>query len=99
MKLRTIAFAALVAATIDARAQEPLPGQILHDTHCVVCHDSRVYTREERRARDYREIRAQVRRWQQNIGLKWDDADIERVSNYNCLEVLRAGVPGSVLSC
>jgi len=99
MKFRTIAFAALVAATIDARAQEPLSGQILHDTYCVVYHDSRVYTREVRLARDYREIRAQVRRWQQNIGLKWDDADIERVSNYNCLEVLRAGVPGSVLSC
>jgi mono/diheme cytochrome c family protein len=82
MKFRTIAFAVLVAAAIDVRAQEPPRGQILHDTYCVFCHDSRVYTREDRLARDYREIRAQVRRWQQNIGLKWDDADIERVSDY-----------------
>ncbi len=82
MKLITIAFALLVTATVDVGAQEPPPGQILHDTYCVVCHDSRVYTREERLARDYPEIRAQVWRWQQNIGLYWNDADIERVSNY-----------------
>ena len=82
MKLRTLAFAVLVAATFDARAQEPPRGQLLHDTYCVFCHDSRVYTREDRVARDYREIYAQVRRWQQNVGLKWSDADIEKVSNY-----------------
>jgi mono/diheme cytochrome c family protein len=93
MEFRAIAFAVLVAATIDARAQEPLPGQILHDTYCVICHDSRVYTREERLARDYREIRAQVRRWQQNIGLKWDDADIERVSNYIASKFYRLACP------
>jgi len=93
MKFRTIAFVVLVAATIDARAQEPLPGQILHDTYCVGCHDSRVYTREDRLARDDREIRAQVRRWQQNIGLKWDDADIERVSNYIAFRYYRLACP------
>lgn len=82
MDLRAIAVAVLVVATFDAWAQEPPPGQLLHDTYCVFCHDSRVYTREDRLARDYREIRAQVRRWQQNVGLKWGDADIDKVSNY-----------------
>ena len=82
MKLRAIAFAVLAAATIYARAQELPRGQLLHDTYCVFCHDSRVYSREDRLARDYREIRAQVRRWQQNVGLKWNDADIDKVSNY-----------------
>jgi hypothetical protein len=93
MTFRTIAFAVLAAATIDARAQEPLPGQILHDTYCVMCHDSRVYSREDRLARDYREIRAQVRRWQQNIGLKWGDADIERVSHYIATKYYRLACP------
>ena len=93
MKYRTIAFAVLVAATLDTRAQEPLPGQILHDTYCVVCHDSRVYTREERLARDCREIRAEVRRWQQNIGLKWNDADIESVSSYIAAKFYRLACP------
>ena len=93
MSFRTVAFAVLVVATIDAQAQEPLRGQVLHDTYCVVCHDSRVYTREDRIARDYREIRAQVRRWQQNIGLKWDDADIERVTNYITSKFYRLPCP------
>ena len=93
MKYCAIAFAVLVTATIDARAQEPPPGQILHDTYCVVCHDSRVYTREERLARDFPEIRVQVWRWQQNIGLQWDDADIERVSNYIASKFYRLRCP------
>lgn len=93
MTFRTIAFAVLAAAAMGARAQEPLPGQILHDTYCVMCHDSRVYTREDRLARDPREIRAQVRRWQQNIGLKWDDADIERVSDYIASKFYRLACP------
>jgi hypothetical protein len=71
----------LVAATIDARAQEPLPRQILHDSNCDGCHDSRVYAGEDRPACNYRGIRAQVRRWEQEIGLNWDDADIERASS------------------
>jgi len=82
MNFRTFACAVLVAATTDGLAQEPPPGQLLHDTYCVGCHDSRVYTREDRLARDYREIRSEVHRWQQNIGLKWDDTVIERVSRH-----------------
>jgi cytochrome c553 len=93
MRFRTIAFAVLAAAAMGARAQEPLPGQILHDTYCVMCHDSRVYSRDDRLARDYREIRVQVRRWQQNIGLKWGDADIERVSNYIATKYYRLACP------
>ncbi len=93
MKVRIIAIAVLLAGAIDARAQEPPSGQILHDTYCVMCHDSRVYTREDRLARDYREIRQQARRWQQNIGLKWDDADLERVSNYIASKYYRLACP------
>lgn len=93
MQFRTFAFALLVVATTDGRAQEPLPGQILHDTYCVGCHDSRVYTREGRLARDYREIRSEVRRWQQNIGLKWDDTVIERVSRHLALKYYRLPCP------
>lgn len=39
------------------------------------------------------DARAQVRRWQQNIGLKWDDADIERVSDYLALKFYRLPCP------
>ena len=93
MRYRTIASAVLVAVAIGARAQEQPPGQILHDTYCVACHDSRVYTRDDRLARNYREIRAEVLRWQHNIGLKWDDADIETVSNYIASKFYRLACP------
>jgi hypothetical protein len=77
-----------IAATIGLCAGASNPR-----TYCVVCHDSRVYTRGERLARDYPEIRAQVRRWQHNIGLQWDDADIERVTNYIASKFYRLRCP------
>jgi len=93
MKFRISALVVLVAATIDARAQEPLAGQILHDSNCDGCHDRRVYTGEDRLARDYREICAQVRRREQNIGLNWDDADIERACNCIASRFYRLACP------
>ena len=43
-------------------------------------HDTRVYTREDRMALDYDQVRAQVVRWQQNVSLYWDVADINQVT-------------------
>ena len=48
----------------------------------MACHDTRVYTREDRMARDYDQVRAQVVRWQQNVSLVWDVADINQVTGY-----------------
>lgn len=93
MRPHLIAFAALAAVTADVHAQEPVRAQILHDTYCVMCHDSRVYMREDRIGRDYREIRAQVRRWQENISLRWDDQDIDRVSTHIASKYYKLNCP------
>jgi len=82
MRMYLLAFAGLVFVTVDAHSQDYPRGKALHDTHCVSCHDTRVYTRESRVARDYGQIRAQVMRWQQNVSLHWDDADVDEVTNH-----------------
>lgn len=82
MRLYLFAFAALVFVTVDAHAQDGGRGRTLHDTHCISCHDSRVYTRATRTAGDYGQVREQVDRWQKNVSLGWQDADIDLVTEY-----------------
>jgi len=64
-----------VAADLDR-------GKSLHDTHCVICHSTTVYTREDRIANSYLELRQQVQRWQENTKLRWTPYDIDSVTEY-----------------
>jgi mono/diheme cytochrome c family protein len=82
MRLYLFAFAALVFVTLDVHAQETSRGRTLHDAYCMSCHATRVYTRPDRAARDYQQVREQVDRWQKNVSLNWEDADIDLVTAY-----------------
>ena len=53
-----------------------------HDTYCIACHDTSVYKRDERLARDYESLRAQVVRWHSNISLNWSDEEIDRMTSW-----------------
>lgn len=65
---------------------QPAVGQerahVLHETYCIMCHDSQVYTRSERLAQNHAQIREQVDRWQGNVSLDWSEADIDLMTNY-----------------
>lgn len=84
----TVALAALIAlggAAADARAQqkvEPTRGELLYTTHCVECHNARVHWREQRLAKDWDSLRAQVRRWESYRKLGWSEPDISEVARY-----------------
>lgn len=79
---------ARVSAAEPARvaAAEPAPvaaaelEREAHDTYCIACHDTKVYTRGDRLARNYDELRAQVVRWHSNLSLKWSDEEIDRMT-------------------
>ena len=57
-------------------------GKSLHDTNCTKCHDSGVYTREDRFVGDRDALTAQVKRCELNLGLKWFDEDVEAVVDH-----------------
>jgi len=57
-------------------------GKLLHDTKCIACHDSTIYTRGDRLAKSYAEVREQVDAWQAKAGLLWSSADIDDASRY-----------------
>lgn len=82
---RHLALAAIGFAALAAHAQAiPAPGrgELLYTTHCIACHTSEMHWRNNRRAHDWESLNAQVRLWQGNTGLQWDEADIAEVAGY-----------------
>ena len=72
----------LAAGSWDALGAEAERGRMLHDTHCISCHDTRVYKRDSKFATNYEEIRTQVVRWESNVSLNWSEGDIDAVTTY-----------------
>lgn len=77
-----LAAASWNAASWDALGADAERGRLLHDTHCISCHDTRVYKRDSKVATNYDEIRTQVMRWQTNVFLRWSTGDIDAVTAY-----------------
>lgn len=80
-----LAWATVTGYSTLASAQ-PAPsetrGELLYSTHCVACHTTQIHWRNDRQAFDWDSLKFQVRRWQGNAGLAWNDADIAEVSRY-----------------
>ena len=53
-----------------------------HDTYCIACHTTSVYTRDDRLASDYDSLRAQVDRWQSTISLSWSKEEIDQMASW-----------------
>lgn len=85
--LMALAPPALNAAEDKART--------LHDTYCVMCHGTQVYTRVDRIARDYAGVREQVDRWQKNVALNWSQDDIDAVTDYLAVRYYKVHCPAS----
>ncbi len=69
----------LVTASAAADARR---GKQLHDSHCMKCHDTGVYSRSNRFVRSPDALRAQVDRCGLNAGARWSDTDIQDVVDY-----------------
>ncbi len=75
------------------RAETAEPAQEAHDTYCIVCHDTSIYTRADRLAKDYDALRGKVNRWQGNVPFNWSDAEIDRMASWLARRYFRMGCP------
>ena len=57
-------------------------GELLYSAHCSTCHAAEIHWRAKTLATDWRSLKAQVRRWQGNIGLGWSEDEITDVTRY-----------------
>jgi mono/diheme cytochrome c family protein len=80
----TILLAATLASGVaiaqTAAKSEPSRGELLYSTHCVSCHTAQIHWRDKRLAKDWTGLKAQVRRWQANVGLDWSDDEVVDVA-------------------
>jgi mono/diheme cytochrome c family protein len=78
----------LATACVAAIAGAPAPtpemrrGQALYETRCIGCHDRGVHQRESRIAQDFASLRAQVIRWNANVGGEWRTEEIDLVTAF-----------------
>jgi hypothetical protein len=66
----------------QAQSAEPSRGRLLYETHCIGCHNSQMHWRDQRLARDWPGLLAQVRGWQARANLGWSDGDITEVARH-----------------
>ena len=83
---RALALCASMCAIAPAFGQNGKSGQshgeLLYSTYCVGCHTTQVHWRDKTLAKDWTSLKAQVLRWQRNVGLGWSDDDVAAVARY-----------------
>ena len=57
-------------------------GKQLHNTNCVSCHDTSIYTRENRMIKRYESLKTQVQRCATNLNKPWFDDEVDAVAAY-----------------
>ena len=79
-----IPIIALLTATFAATssAADSENARALYERHCVACHGTEVYTREDRKITSLPSLKNQVRRCETALELRWFDEDIDDVSQF-----------------
>ena len=70
------------ASSNAANAADINNGNDLHSANCTSCHDSAIYTRENRRVRSLANLGTQVRFCKDNLGISWFDDEVDDVISY-----------------
>lgn len=73
---------AICASPAVAQATDPSRGELLYSNHCIECHTRQMHWRDQRLARDWGTLKAQVRRWQGVAHLGWSEEDVEAVARH-----------------
>jgi mono/diheme cytochrome c family protein len=83
--LSSLALGAPAAESAVPPAESVLPasrGELLYAIHCIECHNAQIHWRDQRLARDWPTLEAQVDRWQRAARLDWNRDDIREVTRY-----------------
>lgn len=76
----SIILMGLVVLPVNAADRQR--GKLLYTNSCTKCHTSQAHIRDNRKARNIGDIKAQVQRWVLNNSLKWTQDDINDVVHF-----------------
>jgi mono/diheme cytochrome c family protein len=81
MRILTISLAAAICSAPGYAANGDNV-QKLYEQHCVSCHGTELYTREDRKVTSLPALKQQVRRCETALGLRWFDEEIADVAQF-----------------
>ena len=81
--LPVLCVALLAAAPVAA---DEARGKLLYENHCMVCHESTVHVREDRKVEDRAGIMRMVVRFSDHLGLDWSAEEMRDVADYLAAE-------------
>lgn len=79
---RGVLLSGLLLSPVAVLSTDVQRGKALYENHCIKCHESTLHLREDRRAKTVEDVRVQVVRWSQELGLGWGYQEIEDVRQY-----------------
>ena len=97
VSLALLALCAGVAPRLAGSAADPDRGRSLYEVRCTGCHEQSVHNRQSRLAKDFEGVRAQVRRWDGNLGSRWGNEEIDAVAVF--LNMRYYGFPCPLEAC
>ena len=80
--LTCLTLVSTLASAIPFEKGDPKAGKALHDKTCVACHDSKMYTRENRKVKTAAQLAGRVSGCNANTGAGWFPEDELNVSAY-----------------
>lgn len=80
--LSGLLLASSFAYAIPFEKGDPKAGKTLHDKTCVACHDSKMYTRADRKVKTPAQLAGRVSGCNANTGAGWFPEDELNVSAY-----------------
>lgn len=65
-----------------AQSADVQRGKALLANHCLACHDTSMYLREQRKVKSVQGLRDWIAYWQRELKLEWTQQEIEDVTFY-----------------
>ena len=75
-------LASPLASAVPFEKGDPKAGKALHDKTCVACHDSKMYTRADRKVKTAAQLAGRVSGCNANTGAGWFPEDELNVNAY-----------------
>ena len=80
--MKRLILIGVLVATSPAVVADVARGKALHDEHCMKCHDTGVYSRDNRFIKNREALAKQVQRCQLSAGAQWFDENVNDVVEY-----------------
>ena len=77
-----LALACMLCALVPAEGADAGRGRALYEARCDRCHGVSVHVRVARKATSFQGLRAQVSRWNTELGGAWSGDEIDDVAVY-----------------